>query len=38
MTIKEIEFIKNLSTKRTPGPDGFTGEFNETCQEEKKSI
>ena len=39
--IKSIEIetvIKNLPTNRSPGPDGFTGEFSPTSREELAPI
>lgn len=38
-TNKEVEtVIKNLSTKKSPGSDGFTSEFFQTYQEELTSV
>lgn len=34
MSIKEIEFLVNLLTKNTAGPDNFTGESYQKFKEE----
>lgn len=34
MSMKETDFVvKTLSTKKTPGPDGFAGKFYQTLKE-----
>lgn len=39
ISIKEIEFVvKNIATKKSPGPDVFTGEFYQIVMEEIISI
>ena len=34
----KLKLVKNLPTNKSAGPDGFTGEFYQTCREELKPI
>ena len=39
ITSTEVETVsKNLPTNKSPGPDGFTGEFYQTSREELTHI
>ena len=39
ITNTEIEtVVKNLPTNKSPGPDGFAGEFSQTCRKELTPI
>lgn len=38
ITIKEIKQIKILPTKKTPGPDSFTGRFSHTIKKETRIL
>ena len=38
ITSTEIKAIKNLQTNKSPGPDGFTGEFFQKFREEPTPI